>query len=108
MLTIDESFSAEDIHLDLSTNHGTGNPHFIAAVGLLTACHLAALKRGKEDERVQELLQIYRTQFGRLNAAERQTLDRYDKRLNQRYPLDTGLRVLASRDLDEGEARRHQ
>jgi hypothetical protein len=101
MLTIDDFYNRSEIKFDLGKRYGTGNPHYIAAVGLLTALHLCALKQGRDDERYRELRQMYRSQFSKLSAAERQKLDHYERDLHELYPLDTDLNRLVIRDQDE-------
>jgi hypothetical protein len=106
VLTIDDFYNRDEIRFDLGQSHGTGNPHYIAAVGLVTALHLCALKRGRDDERYHELQQMYQSQFYHLNAAERQKLDRYAEDLHTSYPLDADLTDMANRDHEERQQHR--
>jgi hypothetical protein len=74
-----------EIRFDLEHDH---SPHFIAAVGLLTALHLCNSQRGQKDERSSELRRMYWLQFRRLNAEEREKLRTHERILYKRLPLD--------------------
>jgi hypothetical protein len=63
------------------------NPHFIAAVGLLTALHLCNSQRGQKGAQSRELQPMYWSQIRRLNAEEREKLRRHERSLYEKYPL---------------------
>jgi hypothetical protein len=74
--------------LRLDLEHGNHCPHFIAAVGLLTALHLCNSQRGQKDERCRELRRMYWLQFRQLNAEEREKLRTHERSLYEKYPLE--------------------